>query len=93
MYADISTEYTNITIAKFFPVQNKTAGEPCAQSLTKDGKGLILCRPYPILQWKHILFSARGKTPLRDCLEENMTKLFRPLCCTLLGVKGHCVIA
>ena len=75
MYADSSTEYKNYH-CKVSSVQNKTAGEPCAQSVTKDGKELILCRPYPILHWKHILFSARGKTPLRDCLEENMTKFF-----------------
>ena len=92
MYADISTEYKNYP-CKVSSVQNKTAGEPCAQSVTKDGKKLILCRPYPILHWKHILFSARGKTPQRDCLEENMTKFFCPLCCTSLGVRRHCVIA
>ena len=78
---------------KVSSVQNKTAGEPCAQSVTKDRKEVILCRPYPILHWKHILFSARGKTPLHDCIEENMTKFFSPLCCTSLGVKRHCVIA
>ena len=92
MYADISTEYKNYQ-CKVSSVQNKTAGEPCAQSVTKDGKKLILCRPYLILHWKHILFSAQDKTPLHDCLEENTTKFFCPLCCTSLWVKRHCVIS